>query len=327
LANKKDVPLFTHSEFEDELKKGTSELNLTKDTQPLTKDELASSLSDTVANADSTVRKPFSVAIESNKNVTWLALPATAGELNRALMDIDALTKDYAIVDFRTSLNIALGKVIIGGDINEVNYLAARLAELPQVQIEKLEAVAENPENLVSLAKMIDFTYNTDFYVLIPEVRNTEDLARYYIHDSGMVEMPRQWKDAIDLYAFGTNIEEQEKGTYTEKGYLLPTGDQWRQVFEKLGVVPPEYRVDNYLKTAEMSTEQNYNQIDGVINNKAQPDADLTDGQTYDEIQELAPETLVKAEKPSIIEQLKEAQESLAKPDTGLEKKQSDLEL
>ena len=100
-----------------------------------------------------------------------------------------------------------------------------------------------------------------------------------------------------------------------------------KAVFEKTGIVPPEYRVDNYLKNAEMSTEQNYNQIDGVINNKAQPDADLTDGQTYDEIQELAPETLVKAEKPSILGQLKEAKDSTAKADVPTEKKPPNLEL
>ena len=38
-------------------------------------------------------------------------------------------------------------------------------------------------------------------------------------------------------------------------------------------------------------------------------------------------ETLAKTEKPSILGQLKDVQESVAKPDTGLEKKPSDLEL
>ena len=42
----------------------------------------------------------------------------------------------------------------------------------------------------------------------------------------------------------------------------------------------------------EKSTEQNYNMIDGVPNNRAAPGPDLTDGQTYEEIKELAPETL-----------------------------------
>ena len=42
----------------------------------------------------------------------------------------------------------------------------------------------------------------------------------------------------------------------------------------------------------EVEAEQNYNMIDGVINNEGVPKPDLTDGQTYAEIRELAPETL-----------------------------------
>ena len=83
----------------------------------------------------------------------------------------------------------------------------------------------------------------------------------------------------------------------------------------------------DYLKGAEMAVEANYNMIDGVINNKAQPTADLTDGQTYEEIQELAPETLLKTENPSILGQLKEAKESVVKPFPGSEKKPPHLEL
>ena len=63
----------------------------------------------------------------------------------------------------------------------------------------------------------------------------------------------------------------------------------------------------NSLKTAELDMEAeggNYNMIDGVINNLPPAKADLTDGQTYDEIRELAPETLPE-EKPSVLERLK----------------------
>lgn len=63
----------------------------------------------------------------------------------------------------------------------------------------------------------------------------------------------------------------------------------------------------NYLRNAELVMEAakgNYNMMDGVINNEPPARADLTDGQTHDEIAELAPETLPDA-KPSIIDQLK----------------------
>ena len=76
--------------------------------------------------------------------------------------------------------------------------------------------------------------------------------------------------------------------------------------------------VYNHLASAEMSKEQNYNMIDGLHNNEAAAKADLTDGQTHEELLELAPETLpdadVPAEKPSVLEQLREAREAPKTP-------------
>lgn len=60
-----------------------------------------------------------------------------------------------------------------------------------------------------------------------------------------------------------------------------------------------------YLHTTEILTEQNYNMIDGLQNNQRIPAADLTDGQTYEEITELAPETL--PERASVMKQIRES--------------------
>ena len=338
-------------------------------------------------------KKTISVAFESENKSTWLSLPATAEELNKALLDISALDKQYAITACRTPLDISLDKVVVGGNINEVNYLAARLSELPQVQLDKLAAVVETPEALPTIAEMIDFTYNTDFYVLIPGVYSPVQLGEYYLEDTEMVQMPEEWIGAIDVEMLGELAVKNEGGVFTNNGYLLPSGDQWQEVFEKTRIVPEQYRVDNnmmnatmdvqieidrlknagvrveviskeldyrdnagddarwddnlfeydsdelhqieavwteqenYLKNAEVSTEQNYNQIDGLINNEGPRGADLTDGQTHDEIEELAPETLRRDEKPSILGELKKAQENIAKPDGKGEKKPHDLDL
>ena len=71
----------------------------------------------------------------------------------------------------------------------------------------------------------------------------------------------------------------------------------------------PCREIPNPLAAAEMSAEQNYNMIDGLRNNTAVPKADLTDGQTHEEICELAPEALA-GEKPSVLEQIKEAKDA-----------------
>lgn len=66
---------------------------------------------------------------------------------------------------------------------------------------------------------------------------------------------------------------------------------------------PPE----SYLRNAELYEEGqtgNYNMLDGRMNNEPPVKPDLTDGQTHEEIRELAPETLPK-EKPSVLDRLK----------------------
>ena len=82
------------------------------------------------------------------------------------------------------------------------------------------------------------------------------------------------------------------------------------------------------IAAVEMSTEQNYNMIDGLRNNMAHEKADLTDGQTHGEIQELAPETLP-GEKPSVMEQIREARKNPAPPSpkAELDKGTPELEL
>ena len=64
---------------------------------------------------------------------------------------------------------------------------------------------------------------------------------------------------------------------------------------------------ESYLRNAELYEEGqtgNYNMLDGRLNNEPPVRPDLTDGQTYEEIQELAPETLPEG-KTSLMEKLK----------------------
>ena len=260
----------------------------------------------------------------------WLPLPSTEEQLKAVLNEIgmkEAAQRDILISDYRTSLSVLDNThFITSTNLNELNFLAARLAELDPIQLEKLEAVGESPYHLNSIAKMIDYTYNTDYYVLTPGVHNAEDLGRYCLSHADETEVPGDWQGGNDPAALGKHISETEKGVFTSHGYLNLSGDEWKEQY-RAGDIPARYRIFNYLAAAEMSVEGNYNQIDGVINNEGPRRADLTDGQTYDEIEELAPETLRDKDKPSILEQLKEAKGDAAQPGQAREKKPHDLDL
>jgi hypothetical protein len=82
------------------------------------------------------------------------------------------------------------------------------------------------------------------------------------------------------------------------------------------------------INNIEVDAEQNYNMIDGIMNNKPFPKPDLTDGQTHDEIRELTPET-IRDEKPSVLEQIKAAQQVPKQPhkEKSPEKKTGDIDI
>lgn len=82
----------------------------------------------------------------------------------------------------------------------------------------------------------------------------------------------------------------------------------------------------NPLAAVEVSTEQNYNMVDGLRNNLAAEKSDLTDGQTHGEIQELAPATQPDA-KPSVMEQIREARKNPAPPSSKKDLEKGDAEL
>ena len=44
-----------------------------------------------------------------------------------------------------------------------------------------------------------------------------------------MVDMPEEWKGGIEPEAFGRHIREQEQGVFSDRGYVVLSGDEWEQ--------------------------------------------------------------------------------------------------
>ena len=135
--------------------------------------------------------------------------------------------------------------MVCAAQVDELNFLAARLETLDASGIAALNAATQRKNGFENIGQLIDFTYNEDFFVHIPEVHNPRELGDYYLNKSGMVQMPAEWKNSIDLIAFGRNAAAQEKGSFTEYGYLVESGDAWEKHFEGRDV-PEDYRIMSY---------------------------------------------------------------------------------
>lgn len=49
-----------------------------------------------------------------------------------------------------------------------------------------------------------------------------------YLKQQGLTEIPKGCEGAINPEPFGRYVREQEKGVFTDKGYLVPSGDEWQ---------------------------------------------------------------------------------------------------
>lgn len=178
---------------------------------------------------------------------TELSLPTTANQVREAFGRIDLDWNgqhEYVIAGHRMTPDGLMECLQPGNSIDELNYLADRLTGLDDTERDKLTAILDGGGK-VAAAKIIDTTYNLDYYVHIPEVANFEELGRYYLYQSGMVEMPEDWKTAIPLEAFGQNAAEKEGGRFTDHGYIVKSGDKWLQRYNGMNI-PEKYRVTLY---------------------------------------------------------------------------------
>ena len=189
---------------------------------------------------------------EQGKEGLWFSLPTTTEKLQEALREIGISAdnpQDFFLYGYRSPQErpIKLPRdLVLSADVDELNFLAARLEKLDAAELAELNAALTSPQSdFHSIGQIIDYPDNVDYYVHLPNVTGTGQLGDYYLNRSGMVDMPEEWKAGIFLPRFGLHIANTEHGVFTDYGYLVKSGDEWQRVHEGQPV-PEEYRVMAY---------------------------------------------------------------------------------
>ena len=214
------------------------------------------------------MKDDFSVLIQNrtefekgNPATVFLSLPATKEELHEAMKALN-ITADNPQDFFLNGYSTAEGRRIEipsdwirDGDLDRINYLAARLEEMTPEQLEKLDAVMHSDFKPESLDRLIDHTYNTDFYSYVPGILSYKELGDYFLNDSGKVQMPEEWKAGIDKESFGFNAALHEDGKLTDYGYIARSGTDWKEVYAGQET-PEKYRIMSYPETGRTAPKQ-----------------------------------------------------------------------
>ena len=189
---------------------------------------------------------------EQGNEGLWFSLPTTTEKLQEALREIGISAdnpQDFFLYDYRSPQErpIKLPRdLVLSADVDELNFLAARLEKLDAAELAELNTALTSPQSdFHSIGQIIDYPHNVDYYVHLPDVTSTGQLGDYYLNRSGMVDMPEERKTGIFLPRFGLHIANMEHGVFTDYGYLVKSGDEWQRVHEGQPV-PEEYRVMAY---------------------------------------------------------------------------------
>ena len=202
------------------------------------------------------MNEPLNIKLSTPDNAegAWLKLPATAEQLNAALARIGAQGNDFTISGFETPIpvieRIPLENVQKAG-IDELNYLAAQLEPLDEKRIARLEAVAGTIATGNDVYSLAVHAHNSSCYEHYPDVFNYAELGESIFQKSGLIQIPDEWADAVDREKLGRLANAQEKGVFTEKGYVVESGEEW----DAVAFVPEKYQIAPKFETPEIDFE------------------------------------------------------------------------
>ena len=185
----------------------------------------------------------------------WVKFPTTADELKKVFERIGIGSEDdfgqpyeeWFITDYDCYVGGLYDKLGEYANLDELNYLAAKLDDMDRSEYNQFLAAMEMGEHTGSIQDLINLTENLDCYDVYPDIEDHDDLGRYYIDELDAMQVPDHLRNYIDYEAYGRDVALEEGGKFTEFGYVRNTGDTFYEVYDgDRENIPEEYRVMNF---------------------------------------------------------------------------------
>ena len=166
----------------------------------------------------------------------WVDFPVSKEELACVFRrihigDADAFGQPYEewfITDYDCEVSGIIGCLGEYENLDELNFLAAKLDKMHACDREILEAVLEAGFEMVnSVEDLINLVDNVDCYAVYPEVNDEYDLGYCMIHEMGCYDLDAMGSlaDYIDYKAYGRDCAIEMTGDFTKFGFIEKTDE------------------------------------------------------------------------------------------------------
>ena len=163
---------------------------------------------------------------ENTKNVTWIYLPASKGQIERAIQRsgiVDPKDMCFRMGDsmFPEEVDVALD--FRCEDIYELNELAQAVGKLSHDDCIKLGAAVSiaRPECAGQIRHLAE---NLVLFEFAPGARTPAEYGKYMIQESGHFEYDPNLDEFYDYERYGLQHMDQESGMFTNRGYIAYQG-------------------------------------------------------------------------------------------------------
>lgn len=144
-------------------------------------------------------------------------------------------------------------------NLDELNYLASKLMELDDCELDRLEAAMEVADETGSVKDIINLIDNPEKYEVYPGIENDEDLGRYYADEMVYIHLTDEVRDYFDYEAYGRDMAINDGGHYTSYGYVKDSQDPFKEYYNgEPENIPEEYRITEFVHDKKERTAMDY---------------------------------------------------------------------
>lgn len=182
----------------------------------------------------------------------WVALPTTKEKFSQVMKRIGIGSKDafgqpyeeWFISDYDCEIDYLARCLGEYENLNELNYLAAKIEDLDECEFTMLESVLEyhGGGGIRCAADVINVIENLDCYQLYDGAYTERDLGLYLIEESGFYNLDElgNLRNYIDYEAFGRDYNFESEGGFVNGGYVEVI-DSTTTVYDGPDDIPDEY--------------------------------------------------------------------------------------
>lgn len=158
---------------------------------------------------------------ENTENITWVYLPASKAQMERAIIRSGIEPQDMRLVfgdsQFPDEVDVVLD--FRNETLDDLNTLALAVEKLSQADWNKLGAVVAlaQPECASEICQLAE---NLDQFDFAPGAHTPEEYGKYMIRNSGHFEYDANLDEFYDFERFGQLRMAQEDGAFTDRGYV-----------------------------------------------------------------------------------------------------------